>query len=147
MKQQAERGGRETAKRQIGCRGGLSAVTVDIDTVRVSPTYYVVTRTRKSIRCRNGQRLLVLSRKVVFCLTGPYLNKAGDHIGRLANWRLARIRAFSVVSLGACASALSADLLVVVIGIHVSCILARCITEHLPALHLLHHNAFRIWCI
>jgi hypothetical protein len=31
--------------------------------------------------------------------------------------------------------------------IHVSCILVRCINMHSPALHLLHHNAFSIWCI
>ena len=31
--------------------------------------------------------------------------------------------------------------------IHVGCILVRCIDVHLPALHLLHHNAFSIWCI
>ena len=36
MKRQAERGGRETVKRQIGCLSTLSAVTVDIDTVSQS---------------------------------------------------------------------------------------------------------------
>ena len=101
----------------VDCRQSLSTSTLCESVPHIMWSH--APANQYAIRCRNCQRLLVLSRKVVFCLTGPYLNKAGDHIGRLANWRLARIRAFSVVSLGACASALSADLLVVVIGLQV----------------------------
>ena len=45
-------GGRETVKRQIGCRGALSAITVDIDTVSQSH----ILRQGKRARARLGNR-------------------------------------------------------------------------------------------